>query len=119
VSSRSKLDVPGTYLFDGELSRLGYRLNTMFMSLRRPENRERFLRDEAAYCDVHGLTDEQRQAVLTRDWPRMMELGANIFYLFKLAMTDQRSMQYLGGVFTGMTEQEFAEAMRAGGRFDG
>jgi protocatechuate 4,5-dioxygenase alpha chain len=116
VSSRSRLDVPGTYVFDGELSRRGYRLNTMFMSLRRPGNRERFSQDEAAYCDSYGLTDEQRDAVLRRDWIRLMELGGNIFYLFKLAMTDQKSMQYLGGVFSGMTEEEFVQMMRAGGR---
>jgi protocatechuate 4,5-dioxygenase alpha chain len=119
VSSRSKLEVPGTYVFDGELSRRGYRLNTMFMSLRRPENRERFLADETAYCNSYRLSDDQRQAVLTRNWTRLMELGGNIFYLFKLAMTDQKSMQYLGGVFTGMTEEEFAAAMCAGGRIDG
>jgi protocatechuate 4,5-dioxygenase alpha chain len=119
VSSRSKLDVPGTYVFDGEQSRRGYRLNAMFMSLRHPGNRERFLEDEAAYCGSYGLTDEQRQAVLRRDWKRMMELGGNIFYVFKLAMTDQKSMQYLGGVFSGMTEEEFVEMMRAGGRGDG
>lgn len=119
MSSRSKLDVPGTFVFDGELSRRGYRLNSMFMSLRLPGNRERFLADEAAYCASYRLTDEQRQAVLDRDWNRMMELGGNIFYVFKLAMTDRKSMQYLGGVFTGMTEEEFAAAMRAGGRADG
>jgi protocatechuate 4,5-dioxygenase, alpha chain len=116
VSSRSRPDVPGTYVFDGELSRRGYRLNTMFMSLRRPDNRERFLDDEAAYCDSYGLTPQQREAVLRRDWKRLMELGGNIFYVYKLAMTDGRSMQYLGGVFSGMTEEEFGAMMRAGGR---
>lgn len=116
MSSRSRLDVPGTYVFDGELSRRGYRLNTMFMSLRHPGNRERFLADEAAYCDSYGLSDDQRDAVLRRDWNRLMELGGNIFYVFKLAMTDHRSMQYLGGVFSGMTEEEFVAMMRAGGR---
>jgi protocatechuate 4,5-dioxygenase alpha chain len=34
-------------------------------------------------------------------------------------MMDGRSMQYLGGVFTGMTEEEFVAVMRAGGRTDG
>jgi protocatechuate 4,5-dioxygenase alpha chain len=119
MPTRSKIGVPGTYVFDGELSRRGYRLNTMFMSLRRPENRERFRQDEAAYCDSYGLTEEQRKAVLARDWTSLMDLGGNIFYLFKLAMTDRKSMQYLGGAFTGMTEEEFAAAMRAGGRIDG
>jgi protocatechuate 4,5-dioxygenase alpha chain len=49
----------------------------------------------------------------------MIDLGGSIFYVFKLAMIDGRSMQYLGGVFTGMTEDEFVAAMRAGGRRDG
>jgi protocatechuate 4,5-dioxygenase, alpha chain len=119
VPYRSKLDVPGTYVFDGEQSRRGYRLNAMFMSLREPRNRDRFRADEAAYCHSYGLTDDQRQAVLRRDWNRMMELGGNIFSVFKLAMTDRKSMQYLGGVFSGMTEEEFAGMMRAGGRHDG
>jgi protocatechuate 4,5-dioxygenase alpha chain len=119
VSSRSKIDVPGTYVFDAEQSRRGYRLNTMFMSLRDPANRTRFLADEQAYCDSYGLSDEQARAVLRRDWNRMMELGGNIFYLVKLAMTDHRSMQYLGGVFSGMTEEEFVQVMLAGGRTDG
>jgi protocatechuate 4,5-dioxygenase alpha chain len=115
----SKPDVPGTYVFDAEQSRRGYRLNMLFMSLRDPANRDRFRRDEAAYCDAHGLSEQQRQAVLSRDWNRMMELGGNIFYVFKLALTDRKSMQYLGGVFAGMTEEEFVAMMVAGGRCDG
>jgi protocatechuate 4,5-dioxygenase alpha chain len=39
--------------------------------------------------------------------------------VYKLAMIDGRSMQYLGGVFTGMGEEDFLAAMRAGGRRDG
>jgi hypothetical protein len=48
----------------------------------------------------------------------MLDLGGNIFYIFKLAMVDQKSMQYLGGVFTGMTEEDFAAMIRASGRSD-
>lgn len=32
----------------------------------------------------YGLTAEQREAVLSRDWTRMLELGGSIFYVFKL-----------------------------------
>jgi protocatechuate 4,5-dioxygenase alpha chain len=46
----------------------------------------------------------------------MLELGGSIFYVFKLAVLDNRSMQYLGGVFTGMSAEDFTEAMKAGGR---
>ena len=111
-----RFDLPGTPVFDGQTSRRGFRMNKMFMSLRSAEARERFLADEAAYCREFGLTAEQQQAVLDRDWQAMIDLGGSIFYVYKLAMMDGRSMQYLGGVFSGMTEEEFVAAMRAGGR---
>ena len=109
----------GTPIFDGETSRRGFRMNKLFMSLRTEVNRERFLADEAAYCREFGLTDDQQRAVLERDWQAMIDLGGSIFYVYKLAMIDGRSMQYLGGVFTGMGEADFVAAMRAGGRRDG
>ena len=46
----------------------------------------------------------------------MLELGGSIFYIYKLAMLDEKSMQYLGGVFTGMSAEEFTATMRSGGR---
>jgi protocatechuate 4,5-dioxygenase alpha chain len=112
-------DIPGTPIFDGQASRQGFRMNKLFMSLRFAEKRERFRADESAYCEEFGLAPEQRTAVLDRDWQAMIDLGGSIFYVYKLAMMDGRSMQYLGGVFTGMTEEEFVAAMRAGGRTDG
>ena len=115
----SRPDLSGTPIFDGETSRRGLRMNKLFMSLRTAENRERFLADEAAYCASFGLSPEQQQAVLDRDWQAMIDLGGSIFYVYKLAMMDGRSMQYLGGVFTGMGEEDFLAAMRAGGRRDG
>ncbi|HEY6742895.1 MAG TPA: protocatechuate 4,5-dioxygenase subunit alpha [Lapillicoccus sp.] len=112
-------DRTDTYIFDGNTSRRGYRMNKMFMSLRTASARERFHGDEAAYCDAFGLTPEQKKAVMERDWQAMLDLGGSIFYVYKLAMMDGKSMQYLGGVFTGMTEEEFVAALRSGGRVDG
>lgn len=119
MSSENTVGPPGTYVFDGAMSRRGYRMNKLFMTLRDAPAREAFLADEAAYCDRFGLSAEQKQAVLDRDWQAMLDLGGSIFYVYKLAMMDGRSMQYLGGVFTGMSEDEFVAAMRAGGRTDG
>ena len=62
------------------------------------------------------LTPEQRQAVLTRDWLGLLQLGGNIYYTFKLAIFDRRSMQYVGGAMSGVTEQEFTDMMITGGR---
>ena len=114
-----RFDLPGTPVFDGHTARRGFRMNKLFMTLVNPENREKFAADEAAYCDAYGLTPEQKTAVLERDWQAMIDLGGSIFYVYKLAMIDGRSMQYLGGVFSGMTEEEFAAMMRAGGRRNG
>ncbi|MFW3169711.1 protocatechuate 4,5-dioxygenase subunit alpha [Geodermatophilus sp. CPCC 206100] len=119
IAPESRFDVPGTPVFDGHTSRRGLRMNKLFMSLVKVENRQTFAADEAAYCDSFGLAPEQKQAVLDRDWQAMIDLGGSIFYVYKLAMIDGRSMQYLGGVFSGMTEDEFAAMMRAGGRRSG
>ncbi|SFL45184.1 protocatechuate 4,5-dioxygenase subunit alpha [Geodermatophilus ruber] len=119
MTTDSRFDLPGTPVFDGQTSRRGFRMNKLFMSLRYAQNRERFLADEAGYCDEFGLAPEQKRAILDRDWQAMIDLGGSIFYVYKLAMMDGRSMQYLGGVFSGMTEEEFVAAMRAGGRRDG
>ena len=108
--------ITGTYVFDTADNRRGWALNRLCGSLKDADNRVRFSADEGAYCDAYGLTAEQREAVLGRDWTRMLELGGSIFYVFKLAVLDQKSMQYLGGVFTGMTTEEFAQALEAGGR---
>ena len=112
-------DLSGTPIFDGATSRRGLKMNKLFMSLRTQEARDRFLADERAYCAEFGLTPEQTTAVTGRDWQAMIDLGGSIFYVYKLAMMDGRSMQYLGGVFTGMGEEDFLAAMRAGGRRDG
>ncbi|MGP4022456.1 hypothetical protein [Actinomadura sp. 3N407] len=118
MSSRSRPDLPGTYIFDGPAGRRGRNMNRLFMSLRDQAAREEFLAGETAYCHHFGLSEEQTEAVLGRDWQAMLDLGGNIFYIYKLAMMDGLSMQYLGGVFTGMTEDDFKAAMRAGGRTD-
>lgn len=104
------------YVLDLAASRRGYPINRLCESLRDEANRQRFRADEAAYCDEFRLSTEQKQAVLQREWTLMHELGASIFYTYKLAQLDKKSMQYLGGVFTGMSEEQFTAAMLSGGR---
>ncbi|WP_128378003.1 protocatechuate 3,4-dioxygenase [Streptomyces cavernae] len=114
--STSTPRITGTYVFDTADNRRGRALNRLCGSLKDVGNRAEFSADEGAYCEAYGLTAEQREAVLSRDWTRMLELGGSIFYVFKLAVLDQKSMQYLGGVFTGMTTEEFTQVLKAGGR---
>ena len=109
-------DIPGTTVFDAQRARQGYHLNMFCMSLMKAENREIFKANERAYLDRWPMTEEQKQAVLARDWNRMISLGGNIYYLAKLFFTDQKSFQYVAAVMTGSTQEEYAQMMLRGGR---
>lgn len=109
-------DIPGTTIFDADKAREGYYLNQFCYSLMKPENRERFRQDEAAYLDEWAMTAAQKAAVLARDLNRCLELGGNIYYLAKLGGTDGHSFQYTAASMTGMTQEEYARMMLNGGR---
>lgn len=109
-------DVPGTVIFDADQARKGYHLNQFCMSLMKAENRERFKNDQRRYLDEWPMTEAQKLAVLARDYNRMIELGGNIYFLAKLFSTDGRSFQYTAASMTGMTQDEYARMMLAGGR---
>ncbi|HVO48876.1 MAG TPA: protocatechuate 4,5-dioxygenase subunit alpha [Steroidobacteraceae bacterium] len=109
-------DIPGTTLFNAERSRQGYHLNMFCMSLMKAENRNAFKADEAAYLQKFPMTQEQREAVLKRDWGRMIELGGNIYFLSKLFSTDGLSFQHVAATMTGLTQEQYAQMMLHGGR---
>lgn len=109
-------DIPGTYVFDGQRSRRGYPLNRFLMSLNQAGNRDAFQADEAGYLDRFGLDPQQRDAVLHRGWLRLLDLGGNLYYLYKLAACDGMTFQDLAGEQTGMTAEAYTEMMRSGGR---
>ena len=109
-------DLPGTWVFDAQRARKGYKLNKFFMSLMKAENRKAFLADEASYLKKFHMTDAQAEAVMKRDWNTMLELGGVVYCLAKLAFTDEHSYQYMAAEMTGMTEQEYVDMMLAGGR---
>ncbi len=73
--SKPYLDVPGTTIFDTEQARLGYHLNQFCMSLMKADNRTRFKANERAYLDEWAMSEDQKQAVLTRDMNRMHLAG--------------------------------------------
>ena len=107
---------PGTYVFDAERSRQGYHLNMFCMSLMKAENRKAFKADEAKYLDQFPLTPEQREAILKRQYNRMLELGGNIYFTAKLGATDGHPFQHLAALMTGSTQQDYADLMLRGGR---
>jgi protocatechuate 4,5-dioxygenase, alpha chain len=109
-------DVPGTVIFDAEQARKGYHLNQFCMSLMKAENRERFKANERAYLDEWPMSEDQKLAVLARDLNRCIALGGNIYFLAKIGATDGKSFQFMAASMTGMTQDEYAKMMLAGGR---
>ena len=109
-------DIPGTFVFDAERSRQGYGINMFCMSLMKDENRQAFKADEAGYLKKFKLTPEQTEAVLKRDYNRMLELGGNIYFTAKLGATDGHSFQHLAATMTGASQQDYAAMMLDGGR---
>jgi len=109
-------DIPGTVVFDGEQSRLGFHLNQFCMSLMKATNRAAFKAHERAYLLAFAMTEAQREAVLARDYNRMIGLGGNIYFLAKIGATDGFSFQNLASKMTGMAENDYRNMMIAGGR---
>ena len=109
-------DIPGTFVFDAERSRQGFGINMFCMSLMKDENRKAFKANEAEYLKRFKLTPEQTEAVLKRDYNRMLELGGNIYFTAKLGATDGHSFQHLAAVMTGASQQDYAAMMLGGGR---
>jgi len=110
------LDVPGTTIFDAEQSRKGYALNQFCMSLMKAEARAQFKADEVGYLQRFPMSEQQRAAVLARDYNGMIALGGNIYFLAKLGATDGFSFQSLASKMTGVTEEEYLAMMVGGGR---
>jgi protocatechuate 4,5-dioxygenase, alpha chain len=109
-------DIPGTFVFDVERSRDGLGINMFCMSLMKDDNRKAFKADEAEYLKKFRLTPAQTEAILKRDYNRMLELGGNIYFTAKLGATDGHSFQHLAALMTGNTQEGYAKMMLGGGR---
>jgi protocatechuate 4,5-dioxygenase, alpha chain len=109
-------DIPGTRVFTAARARQGYWLNQFAMSLMKAENRTRWKADEAAYLAEWKLTDAQKQAILARDYNRLLDLGGNIYFLSKIFSTDGLSFAEAVSSMTDMSFPEYREMMLAGGR---
>lgn len=109
-------DIPGTTVFTAERSHQGYQLNQFCMSLMKADNRQRFKADERTYLDEWALSEEQKQAVIDRDYNGMLSLGGNIYFLSKIFATDGLSYVQAVSTMTGMSVEEYQAMMLSGGR---
>ena len=114
--SEAYADIPGTYLFDKRACAKGYHVNMFCMSLMKEENRKAFLADGARYLDRFPITQEQRRAVLERDWLALIKEGANIYYVSKLGATCGFSFEDMASAMSGMGKEQYRKMMLGGGR---
>ena len=109
-------DIPGTTIFTIEKAREGFHLNQFCMSLRTEANRKRFLADERTYLDEWEMSEEQKQAVLDRDFQKMLDLGGNVYFLSKIFASEGISYVEAVSTMTDMSVDEYKAMMLAGGR---
>jgi protocatechuate 4,5-dioxygenase, alpha chain len=109
-------DIPGTRVFTATRARKGYHLNQFAMSLMKAENRDEWKADERAYLDKWPMSEEQKLAILARDYNRCLELGGNVYFLAKVFSTDGLSFAEAVSTMTDMSFPEYRDMMLAGGR---
>lgn len=109
-------DIPGTRVYTAKRARQGYWLNQFSMSLMKAENRERWKADERKYLEDWPMSEEQKQAMLARDYNRLLDLGGNIYFLAKVFSTDGQSFVQAVSTMTGMSVEDYQRMMLAGGR---
>lgn len=109
-------DIPGTRVFTARRARQGYNLNQCAMSLMKDENRARFRADESAYLDAWNITPEQKDALLKRDYNRLLDLGGNVYFLAKVFATDGIGFAQAVSSMTDLNFEDYTKMMLAGGR---
>lgn len=97
----------GTYPFTLERSVKAFHLNRFLHSLVEPARREAFLLDEVGSLCEAGLTDEERQLVLTRSWLGLIQYGVIFFLLEKLGAVIGISNLHIYAAMRGETLEEF------------
>jgi protocatechuate 4,5-dioxygenase alpha chain len=106
-------DIWGTALFDGRLASKGYALNKMCFSFNEKANRDAFVADEDGYCAKYGLSEDQREAIRSRNVLKLLAAGGNAYYLAKFAGIFGLDMQDIGAQQTGVTKDQFRAKLAA------
>jgi protocatechuate 4,5-dioxygenase alpha chain len=62
------------------------------------------------------MSQEQKQAVVDRDFQRMLDLGGNVYFLSKIFASDGLSYVQAVSTMTDLSVEEYQAMMLAGGR---
>ena len=87
---------PDLDLFDEETATRGMRLNKAAYSLKDEHQRELFARDEEAWMQQFGLTDEEKELLRRRDWIGLWRNGMSIYVMVKLSGVTGTALPEIG-----------------------
>lgn len=108
-----RVSLSGLCQLTPERAQRGYRLTRFLTGMRSPAQRERFIADEDACMREYGLTDEERQMVLSRSYRQMMEYGACTVALGKANGALRTTLLERGAVDMGLAADEFIRRRKA------
>ena len=111
-SPEDPLAPPNSNVFEGQKGMRGYRINKLAQSMRHPENRAAFLADERGYMAKLGLTVQEQELVLRRDWYGLQAAGGNQYALVKLGGALGINLVQQGAQMRGETVDEFLKTRK-------
>jgi hypothetical protein len=83
-------------LFDEATATRGRRLNKAAYSLKDEHQRDLFHKDEDAWMDQFGLTDDEKDLVRRRDWIGLWRSGMSIYVMVKLSGVTETPLPEIG-----------------------
>lgn len=104
------LSAPGSVIYDGLLAARGMQINRMGNSLKRPVNRDAFRADPEAYLRGFALSEEEREAVLARDWKLLIDHGGHLQALARIAAIDGHYLFHIAAPICGVDAEALIAA---------
>ena len=98
---------PGTYLNTGRAAEQGLRINRFCYDLRHPENRAAFTADPEAAMAKANLDTADRELIRAKDWLGLIQRGANVFVLLRLAQLCGDGLTETGAQMRGETLEQY------------
>ena len=83
-------------LFDETTATRGKRLNKAAYSLKDGHQRQLFNRDEEAWLEQFGLTNEEKELIRRRDWIGLWQNGMSIYVMVKLSGVTDTTLPEIG-----------------------
>jgi protocatechuate 4,5-dioxygenase alpha subunit len=99
-------------VFDGSLSARGYHLNKFAKSLTSPAGRDAYAADRRGTMAAYGLSAEDMALVETQDWQGLLDRGASVYLLAKIAIAGGGTLMDIGAQMRGQSLDEFMAALQ-------